>query len=900
MPECFGTGYWLFIFEMGRKKIFWLSMVILLVFPGTFLRAGVRDFIISIRNVTQTASNRLEFDLYIVDTDPDQDFQYATSQIGLLLNSGIYEGGDIDVAIDNRDSKILPLFIAKPRISSSPDRAQGKTHIELDGVNVLAFGNGMALEKVEPGTLMTRFIISSTVDFTINTSPDIEFTGSLEAYRLFPTRVAAYINRLRTYIPVVPGENAIVYENPVLNQVRPPEPFEVTGTGSFCENEEGLPVGLAGSQREVMYYLYRDGVLLDIRLEGTGSEISFGIQKAGVYTVTGVNMGGETGMTGNATITENPVPEEPAVSVDCSLGAGGAVISIINPADRSYEYRLDDGEFQQDPVFRNVLNGSHTVTVKNESGCTVTGSPFTVDCPCADPPVIVLSSYSGSTCGTAAVTVSDNRFGGSATGVSLHAGGDGRIFLVSASSNRFEFIYLPAESDIGKTISITVETNNPAGPPCEAATAVYMLTVSGIPPAPVPGEVSVPTCTVPAGSVVLSGLPALGNWTVTRYPGSHSTTGNGTQVVLGGIPPGEYLFTVTNSAGCTSPLSDEVIIPDIPDLPSAPVPGEISHPTPDISTGSVVITGLPSRGVWHLTRSPGDVVISGTGTTTLVSSLLPGSYTFTVTNEEGCISPPSPPVVINPRPDAPVLVINNPPTICSTETTDLTRPEITEGSEPGLILTYWRDDRAQVPLNTPASAPAGTYYIRAANAEGFYVIKPVIVLADEMPVADSGPDMTLGYVFETRLDARIPAYGNGMWEVLEGDGRVDDIYDPRSTVRELSMGQNILLWKVKNGVCPEAADSLTINVRDFLVPSLLTPNMDGRNDNFTIVGLERLGRTELVVFDRRGARVYHNNDYSNDWNGVDYYGRLLPDDTYFYILKTENGQTISGFIVLRK
>lgn len=900
MPECFVTGRRSFIFEMGRKKIFWLSMVILLVFPGTFLRAGVRDFIISIRNVTQTASNRLEFDVYIVDTDPLQNFQYATSQIGLLLNSGIYEGGDIEVEIDNRNSKIQPQFTARPRISNIPVIARGKTYIELDGATVSPFGNGMTIEKVEPGTLMTRFIITSSVDFTINTTPDIEFTGSNMSQPVFSTKVFAYINRIRTEIQVTPGENAIVYENPVLNQVRPPQPFEVTGTGSFCENEEGLPVGLAGSQREVMYYLYRNGILLDIPVEGTGNEISFGIQKAGVYTVTGVNRGGETGMTGNATVTENPVPEEPAVSVDCSLGAGGAVISIINPADRSYEYRLDDGEFQQDPVFRNILNGSHTLTVRNEYGCTVTGSPFTVDCPCADPPVIVLSSYSGSTCGTSAVTVSDNRFGGSATSVSLHAGGDGRIFLVSATSNHFEFIYLPAESDIGKTITVTAETNNPAGPPCVAATAVYMLTVSEIPPAPVPGEVSVPTCTVPAGSVVLSGLPASGNWTVTRYPGSHSTTGNGPQVVLGGIPPGEYLFTVTNSAGCTSPLSDEVIIPDIPDLPSAPVPGEITHPTPDISTGSVVITGLPSRGVWHLTMSPGNVVISGTGTTTLVSSLLPGSYTFTVTNEEGCISPPSPPVVINPQPNAPVLVINNPPTICSTETTDLTRPEITEGSEPGLILTYWRDDRAQVPLNTPASAPAGTYYIRAANAEGFSVISPVIVLADEMPVADSGPDIILGYVFETELNARVPAYGNGMWEVLEGDGRVDDIYDARSIVRELSMGQNILLWKVKNGVCPEDVDSLFINVRDFLVPSLLTPNMDGKNDFFIIVGLERLGRSELVVFDRRGARVYHDSDYGNDWSGVDYNGRPLPDDTYFYILKTEDGRRISGFIVLRK
>jgi len=85
-----------------------------------------------------------------------------------------------------------------------------------------------------------------------------------------------------------------------------------------------------------------------------------------------------------------------------------------------------------------------------------------------------------------------------------------------------------------------------------------------------------------------------------------------------------------------------------------------------------------------------------------------------------------------------------------------------------------------------------------------------------------------------------------------------------------------------------------------MVPSLLTPNMDGKNDYFLIMGLETLGRAELVIFDRRGARVYHDSDYKNDWNGVDHKGNLLPEDTYFYILKSESGRNLNGFVVLRK
>jgi gliding motility-associated-like protein len=76
--------------------------------------------------------------------------------------------------------------------------------------------------------------------------------------------------------------------------------------------------------------------------------------------------------------------------------------------------------------------------------------------------------------------------------------------------------------------------------------------------------------------------------------------------------------------------------------------------------------------------------------------------------------------------------------------------------------------------------------------------------------------------------------------------------------------------------------------------------MDGRNDYFVLQELSKLGKTELVIFDRRGAQVYKNANYNNSWNGVDYNGNPLPDDTYFYVLKTEIGKTVKGFIVIRR
>ena len=47
-------------------------------------------------------------------------------------------------------------------------------------------------------------------------------------------------------------------------------------------------------------------------------------------------------------------------------------------------------------------------------------------------------------------------------------------------------------------------------------------------------------------------------------------------------------------------------------------------------------------------------------------------------------------------------------------------------------------------------------------------------------------------------------------------------------------------------------------------------------------------------------KVYETDDYQNDWDGVDYNSNPLPDDTYFYVLRFDNGSSLSGYIVIRR
>jgi hypothetical protein len=100
------------------------------------------------------------------------------------------------------------------------------------------------------------------------------------------------------------------------------------------------------------------------------------------------------------------------------------------------------------------------------------------------------------------------------------------------------------------------------------------------------------------------------------------------------------------------------------------------------------------------------------------------------TNAQGCPGDPVTIVVtVNP---IPVLVISN-PSVCGAGTADLTAASITAGSTAGLTYTYWTDAAGTIPFATPATAGAGTYYIKGTSAAGCSDIKPVTVTSNAAP-----------------------------------------------------------------------------------------------------------------------------------------------------------------------
>ncbi len=95
-----------------------------------------------------------------------------------------------------------------------------------------------------------------------------------------------------------------------------------------------------------------------------------------------------------------------------------------------------------------------------------------------------------------------------------------------------------------------------------------------------------------------------------------------------------------------------------------------------------------------------------------------------------------------------------------------------------------------------------------------------------------------------------------------------------------------------------ATVSITIEANPLKIPSVFTPNGDGQNDQFEIVGIEGYDRVELVIFNRWGNEIYRHNNYNNTWGGDD-----IHEGTYYYLLTLHRGnssQVEKGWVVLKR
>ncbi len=362
--------------------------------------------------------------------------------------------------------------------------------------------------------------------------------------------------------------------------------------------------------------------------------------------------------------------------------------------------------------------------------------------------------------------------GGSITGWSWDFNGDG---TPDATTQNPSYTF-PGAGTFPVTLIVT-------NGPCNAVITQNITVNPGVPPTITPAG---PFC-ANAPAVNLVGSPAGGTWTGTGI----------TNAALGTFDPatatvGSNTVTYTTAGACGGTVNATIVVNPVPvttvnspticptltaTLTAAGATtylwstGSTLNPinvTPAVTTsytvtgtslgctssavatvtvgGSIVATvnspTICAGQIATLTATGGGTYLWNTGSTANPLNVTPAvttSYTVTATNG-GCTGSAIATVTVNPLP---VLVITNPPAVCSPGTVDITAAAVTAGSTGAGVLSYWSDAAATITLASPSSiGTSGTYYIESTTAGGCTDIAPVIVTINPLPISNAGPDIS--------------------------------------------------------------------------------------------------------------------------------------------------------------
>lgn len=146
---------------------------------------------------------------------------------------------------------------------------------------------------------------------------------------------------------------------------------------------------------------------------------------------------------------------------------------------------------------------------------------------------------------------------------------------------------------------------------------------------------------------------------------------------------------------------------------------------------------------------------------------------------------------------------------------------------------------------------------------------------------DAGPDYSIHQSESVQFQAQTNSQ-NYFWtpsEYLSDATSLTAIATPPSTTT--------YFLTASNGICTKT-DYLTVTVSSQLdIPTVFSPNGDGIDDTWKILGIENFPDASVDILDRWGQRVFQSVGYSSQkwWDGTSPSGKPLATSTYYYVIK---------------
>ncbi|WP_405207302.1 BspA family leucine-rich repeat surface protein [Aquimarina sp. LLG6339-5] len=174
-----------------------------------------------------------------------------------------------------------------------------------------------------------------------------------------------------------------------------------------------------------------------------------------------------------------------------------------------------------------------------------------------------------------------------------------------------------------------------------------------------------------------------------------------------------------------------------------------------------------------------------------------------------------------------------------------------------------------------------------------------IIISDPLPgiIIDGGPiDLAPGEIDNTSF--------TGLYDLTENDLIEGVVINQAFAIGQNPDNVDIIDFSddpnddtnVDDDNDTDAEDPTITNLLDseeFVIYQVITPNNDGLNDEFRILGLNRYPDNNLVIYNRWGAKVFQADGYEQEvkprFNGFfKDEGKPLPTGTYYYVLEYQN------------
>lgn len=361
---------------------------------------------------------------------------------------------------------------------------------------------------------------------------------------------------------------------------------------------------------------------------------------------------------------------------------------------------------------------------------------------------------------------------------------------------------------------------------------------------------------------------------------SLTATGGTSYLWSGGLTPnqatntfttsGDYSVVVTGANGCTTTLSKTIAI------------GAGQTAITGNTTGCNSVTLTASGGItyqWNGGNTPSQAANTFTAS---------GTYSVTVTDENGCISNLQKVVTVNPSVVPILSIAASSATICeggiirfnptyNNAGTNPTFKWFKNGSQVSTVQIYTanglkNDDEVycEITGSDACSVPFISNKIKVSvNA------LPSVSFIGDIIVENDGPK-----TLKPEVSDNVISYS---WSPITGLDN-PNIKNPQANPEFTT---EYTLTVTGTGGCSVEATIKVVVLQEIFIPNVFSPNGDGKNDQWVIRNISDYIGTKVQIFNRYGQKVFQNDNFITPWDGI-LSGKPLPVGSYYYILDLAN------------